>query len=104
MPNTIESITVHSFEQHGAARHPGALMHVEELELYAALDGWYLGVVCRDRHDNDYSFAVLGPDPVGAKRWIGGADSIKSIDEARTKLHEELGQFAAKGKRVHQQD
>ena len=104
MAETIQSITVREFEQFGAARHPAMLMFVEELEFYSALDGWYLGVLLRDRSDRDFSFAVLGPDPKGARRWIGGGDSIKSMEDARTRLHSLLASFAAKGKRVHEQD
>jgi hypothetical protein len=100
----IVRITVQEFERYGAARHPAMLAYVQELEFYAALDGWYLGVLLMDRSDRDYSFAVLGPDPKGAKRWIGGGDSVKSIDEARRTLHALLERIASKGKNIHPQD
>lgn len=90
----ITTIRTHEFDRLGAARHPAML----------ALDGWYLGVLLRDRTDNDYSFAVLGPDPKGAKRWIGGGDSIKSIDDARGRLLTMLQSTASRGKRIHEQD
>ena len=101
---TIVRITVQDFERHGAARHPAMLAFVQEIEFYAALDGWYLGVLLIDRSDRDYSFAVLGPDPKGAKRWIGGGDSVKSIDEARARLLKLLQSTAGRGKRIHEQD
>lgn len=104
MAETIQTISLAAFEAHGASRHPMALQHIEEVEFYAAYDGWYLGVLNRCRYDNDYSFAVLGPDPKGAKRWIGGGDSIKSIDDARTKLLAMLTEFVEAGKQIHKQD
>ncbi len=104
MVSVIQSITVREFEQLGAARHPMMHQIVEELEFFSALDGWYLGALLRDRFDHDYSFAVLGPDPKGARRWIGGGDSVSSIDDARTKLKAMLENFAATGKRVYEQD
>lgn len=102
--SAVTRITVQEFERHGAARHPAMLSFVQELEFYAALDGWYLGVLLIDRSDRDYSFAVLGPDPKGAKRWIGGGDSVKSIDEAREKLRALLERISSKGKNIHPQD
>jgi len=101
---TFVKITVQEFERHGAARHPAMLAFVQELEFYAALDGWYLGVLLMDRSDRDFSFAVLGPDPNGAKRWIGGGDSVKSIDDARSRLTALLQSTASGGKRIHEQD
>lgn len=104
MSNEIRRITVEEFERCGAARHPIALELMEELEHYAVLDGWYLGALNRDRIDNDYTFVVLGPDPSGSKRWIGGRNSVDSIDEARTELLEFLAELAKTGPRVHPQE
>ena len=104
MNPAITQIDVDHFEEMGAERNPMALHHVEELEFFSVLGGWYLGVLIRDRYDNDYSFAVLGPDPNGAQRWIGGGDSIKSIDEARTQLFARLLVALEGGKQVHVQD
>lgn len=104
MAETIRAITLQEFERFGAARNPMMHMFVEELEFYAALDGWYLGVLLLDKSDRDYSFAVLGPDPKGAKRWIGGGDSVKSIDDARSRLTALLQRTASGGKRIHEQD
>lgn len=104
MAEAIQSISMRQFEQFGAARNPAMHMFVEELEFYSILDGWYLGVLLRDRSDHDFSYAVLGPDPKGARRWIGGGDSIASIDDARARLKALLTQFADKGKRIHEQD
>jgi hypothetical protein len=104
MAETIQKISVRDFERLGAARHPMMQMFVEELEHYSALDGWYLGVLLRDKSDNDYSFAVLGPDPAGAKRWIGGGDSVKLIEDARARLMTLLQKTADGGKRIHEQD
>jgi hypothetical protein len=100
----FQRITCAEVERLGAARHPMMFMYVEELEFYAALDGWYLGVLLLDKSDRDYSFAVLGPDPKGAKRWIGGGDSVKSIDDARSRLTALLQRTASGGKRIHEQD
>lgn len=104
MVENVVRITVEPFERHGAQRHPVTLLFVDELEHYAALDGWYLGVLLRDKSDNDYSYAVLGPDPTGARRWIGGGDSVKSPDDARSRLMALLQATAGGGKRVHDQE
>jgi hypothetical protein len=97
-------MSLREFEQLGAARHPAMAMFVEELEFFGVLDGWYLGVVIRSRMDNEFGFAVLGPDENGSKRWIAGGDSIKTRDRARDALFVELERFARAGKRVHRQD
>jgi len=100
----VKKITVDEFEDHGAARSPIALHFVEELEFYSALDGWYLGVLLRDRSDDDFSFAVLGPDETGSKRWIAGGDSIKHESDARTSMLTKLRSVAAGGRQTHRQD
>ena len=104
MAETIRRITVEAFEEFGAARHPMALQLMEELEFYEVLDGWYLGALIRDRSDGDHTYAILGPDERGAKRWIGGDMSIASADEARTRLLAALAKQAEGGRRVHRQD
>jgi hypothetical protein len=98
------AIAIRGFERFGAARHPAMAMFVEELEFYEVLDGWYLGVVTRLLMDNDFGFAVLGPDEKGSKRWIAGGDSISSRSSAREQLMSELARFARAGKQVHRQD
>jgi hypothetical protein len=100
----IQQITVSDFERHGAARSPMMLMVVEELEFYSAHDGWYLGVLLRDRSDHDFAYAILGPDPKGSKRWIAGADSVKDQAAARASLLEKLRLIAAKGRLIHEQE
>lgn len=104
MVDEISQISARDFERYGAARHPMALQFVEELEFYAVLDGWYLGVLLRDRIDGDFSYAVLGPDPKGSKCWIGGESSVATREASRAALLLTLGEFAAKGRQTFEQD
>jgi hypothetical protein len=104
MAETIRRITREEFERHGAARHPMALMLMEELEFYEVLDGWYLGALIRDRTDGDFTYAILGPDERGARRWIGGDMSIEDMSEARTRLLAALSKQAEGGRQVHRQE
>jgi hypothetical protein len=95
MANEIEQIDARAFEKYGAARHPMALQIVEEVEYYAVLEGWYLGVLLRDRADCEFSFAILGPDPSGSKRWVDGESSFRDVEAARGAIQRSLGEFAA---------
>lgn len=108
MAETIQVISQDEFERHGAARAPAMLLlmgsFLREIEYFKALDGWYLGVLIHYREDDDYGYAVLGPDERGSKRWIGGQDSIPKQSDARMQLLEALAEFAAGGRRIHRQD
>lgn len=73
---------------------------VEDLGYFSALDGWYLGVLYRDRGDQAYSYAVLGPDGAGARRWIGGRSLLDSDADAHHQLVGDLEDFAIAGKRI----
>lgn len=99
----ITQITAEQFLAAVSARNPAAGVIYDELEFYSAADGWYLGVLIRDRTDGDFSYVVLAPDPAGSPRAIEFSDSIASVDAARRSLLAEMGRAAAGGIRAHEQ-
>ncbi len=99
----ITQITAEQFLAAVSARNPAAGVIYDELEFYSAADGWYLGVLIRDRTDGDFSYVVLAPDPAGSPRAIEFSDSIPSVDAARRSLLAEMGRAAAGGIRAHEQ-
>jgi hypothetical protein len=58
----------------------------DEKEWYEDSIKHTLGVLCRDRADDDWSYAVLTKSDDGLYRWSDGEVSLRSRDEARKRL------------------
>src|ERR1700693_934825 len=58
----------------------------QELSWWASLDEQLIGVVFRDRVDDDYGWNVLARDRAGRFRWVNGDVSISSIPRATEAL------------------
>jgi hypothetical protein len=71
-------------------RHSMARVMAEELSWWADLEEKVIGVVFRDRVDNDYGWNLLARDRAGRFRWIKGDVSIPSIPRATEALREVL--------------
>lgn len=58
----------------------------DEKEWYEDSIKHTLGVLCRDRADDDWAYAVLTKSDDGLYRWSDGEVSLRSRDEARKRL------------------
>ena len=63
---------------------------IDEKEWYEESTKHSLGVLCRDRTDNDWGYAILTKSNDGLYKWSDGEVSIQSRDEARNKLIEKM--------------
>jgi hypothetical protein len=100
---TAKAISRKEFDSFKPARMPGIEQIVEEVEWFADAAGNVIGVLARDRADNDWSFAVLGRDERGQFRAIDMATSVATRDEARQQLTAKIGEHAATGAEVFPQ-
>lgn len=79
-------------------RHPFAFVVAEEVEWFSDTDERVLGVLLRDRTDNDWNFNLLGRDERGLFRYIEGKSSYDSRTVARDGLIACLAAHSATGK------
>jgi hypothetical protein len=68
------------------SRSPMASAMNREVEWYADINEWVLGVLCLDLVDFDWSYAVLGRDGDGRFRWIDGSVSVPTQREGNQAL------------------
>ena len=73
-------------------RHSMARVIAEELSWWADLEERVIGVVFRDRVDNDYGWMLLARDRAGRFRWTKGDASIPTIPRATEALRETVAQ------------
>ena len=97
----IREITADQFLEAVHVRSPLADVIYQELEFYSALGGWYLGVILRDKIDQDYSWVVLGPDESGTYRGIDQGWNVETEDESRQQLIDALKRFGGAGEQVN---
>jgi hypothetical protein len=71
-------------------RHSMARVMAEELSWWADLEERMIGVVFRDRVDDDYGWNLLAQDRAGRFRWVKGGASIPSIPRATEALRETI--------------
>jgi hypothetical protein len=79
----------------GYARKPMIRILAEELSWFEHADERVLGLVNRDRTDNDFGGHVFGRDRKGRFRWIAGTDSRPTAHQARIALRLEMERQAA---------
>lgn len=82
---------------------PSVWVFVEVTEWYSDQDEIVLGVVCRDRQDNDWGYVVMGRDANGLFRAIDTAVSMSGADSARNALHLKLSYYAVTGEKLFPQ-
>lgn len=70
----------------GYVRQPAFVMMLDELEWYSVAEDRALGVVFRDRIDDDFSWIILGRDGLKRFRGVDLRVSIESVDAARNEL------------------
>lgn len=75
----------------GYVRDPVVFVITEELEWYEAGNEKVLGVLFRDRIDDDYAVCVLGRDKRRRFRAVRVVSSMPSVKKARQQLRIEMG-------------
>lgn len=78
----------------GYARHPRTGLMADELDWYAHADDRVLGLLIRDRTDDDYAGAALARDELLQYRWVGMTDFVDSSRRAKALLRRLLEQTA----------
>jgi hypothetical protein len=71
--------------------------------LRADEGGKVIGLVARDKADNDWSIGVLGPDERGQFRAIDMKVNIEDRDSAREELRAKMEKAIASGRTVFPQ-
>jgi len=79
----------------GYARKPMIRILAEELAWFEHADERVLGLVNRDRADNDFGGHIFGKDKRGRFRWIAGTDFKETPHLARISLRLEMERQAA---------
>lgn len=70
----------------GYARHPRMVFILEELEWFATQGDRLVGLIGRDRYDNDFSWVLLGRDERLRFRAVAVNASLPTVDAARQQL------------------
>jgi hypothetical protein len=74
----------------GYTRKPEIVLYIEEIEWYAALDERLIGMLARDRIDDDFSWVILARDERRRFRAIDLNSSLPSPGAARQQLSERM--------------
>lgn len=75
----------------------------EEVEWYADDAGNIIGIVVRDRIDNDWLYVIMGRDQEGAFRAFKTDVELPTREEARKQLQEAMREIEASGETVFPQ-
>jgi hypothetical protein len=87
----IKSLSFRRFNALAAyTRRPEIVLYIEEIEWYATSDERLIGMLARDRIDNDFSWVILGRDERRRFRAIDLNSSLPTQDVARRQLFEKL--------------
>ena len=105
-PGDVRPLSKLRFEALAAyTRHPNTVVGFEELEWYATADERVVGMLTRDRIDNDFGWIVLGRDERLRFRAIDVDSSFGTPDEARDNLFARLKHhYALPDEEFHQGD
>jgi hypothetical protein len=79
-------ITKGRFESFPLAASFERFMITDEKEWYEDVSHHSLGVLCKDRTDDDWAYAILTQSTDGFYHWSDGEVSLHSRDEARKRL------------------
>ncbi|MFC1453392.1 hypothetical protein ACFLSJ_08630 [Verrucomicrobiota bacterium] len=94
---SLRRISKARFDALTYARHPYHFLVAEEAEWFSDPDEHVLGVLLRDRTDNDWNYVLVGRDERGLFRYIQGDGSIESRTDARNALLKALQEQSATG-------
>ncbi|WP_298362605.1 hypothetical protein [uncultured Litoreibacter sp.] len=87
----------------GYARDPRAVLTGEEVAYYEAEDGSILGLIIRDRTDDDFAGMAFGRDAKLRFRWTSMTDFLDSQEKARDALAELLTNLLGEPPEFHHQ-
>jgi len=87
----------------GYARQPGITLLIEELDWFADPEERVLGLLSRDRIDDDYGWVVFGRDAVARFRAIKVNASYPPVDEAYKALMSAMREAADQPPDAHYQ-
>jgi ribosomal protein L30 len=100
----IKPLTRRRFEVlAGYARKPELVFYAEEIEWYATRDERLIGMLLRDRSDDDFVLAILARDERLRFRCIYNDASLPTIDAARDELFVRMKDQAEKPDKAHYQ-
>lgn len=94
---SIGSLLKSEFDKLNPSRHPMAVVISEEKQWFADRDRNILGVVIKDKVDDDWLYILLGRDERAVFRAIDIGSSIKSRNEARRLLLSAMENFLLSG-------
>ena len=87
----------------GYARDPRAVLTGEEVAYYEAEDGKILGLIIRDRTDNDFAGMAFGRDAKRRFRWTSMTDFLESSGQAHDALAELMANLLDEPDEFHHQ-
>lgn len=87
----------------GYARHPRAQMLGEEIAYFEADDGSIMGLLIRDRADNDFAGVAFGRDQLLRFRWTSMTDFLQSPEQAREALAQMMTDLLDEPEEFHHQ-
>jgi hypothetical protein len=93
VPSGVRRISRAEFRSHQLGQGPVMAPAMEK--SWFADDKGLIGTVFLDVSDNDWNFAVLGPDAEGTYRWLSGNGGMDSQEEAEKALTVEMSRGAA---------
>lgn len=85
------------------ARHPRTILTAEELDYFEHANERVLGILIRDRVDNDFAGIVLARDELLQYRWTNMTDFEPTARHARAKLRTKLEAAAMAPDQEHHQ-
>ena len=100
----VRSVSRGEFDAYDPVRSENVEEVLEETEWFADDDGIVIGVIAKDKADQDWFIAVLGRDVRGDFRAIDVESCIRNIDEARSQLLAMMEKKLATGERTFPQE
>ena len=77
---------------------------IDEQGWFEDETGSFLGVIFRDKVDDDWGYAILARDRCFAVRWIHGQASLQSRERALIELHTQMARYLSSPQRIFTQD
>jgi hypothetical protein len=99
----IREITRQEFDAYQPIRVPGIENMFEELLYYADETGAVIGLVARDRVDNDWGWLIIGRDEYGQFRAVDNGMKLSSEEAARDALITAMEELVASGQQIFPQ-
>jgi len=99
----IHSILQSEFEEFNPPRGPMHNSVFFEKEWYINRNNTIIGTITYDSQDNDWGYAILGPDQNGSFRFIDGETGLESMLEVRSMLVDSMIKITKTGQTIFPQ-